>query len=316
MVTKFSEDPGSVDKGGKYEWFDRKTMVKPFTDASFDEPIGSLNVVETHYGVHIVEPLEHREVNVVEAMVVDEPIRPSSETFNTVYENANTFSLEAKNLEGFESQAEEKGYEVKDANDLTSQARNLPGISNSVEAVRWAHNTEKTEVGNVSQPFEFDRKIVVAVLEKRTEAGVASFEDAKEDIRPDVIKEKKVEMFKADMKGKSIDDLATELSVSPKRAVNASEKRPSLPGGASEPYIVGYALTMKQGDVSPPLEGNAGVYVIQLNDKAEVEPLDNYDSYRQELLTNEQNNVKNYQIGVYRALRDLAKVKDERGKVF
>ncbi len=316
MVSKFSDDPGSVEKGGKYEWFDRETMVKPFADAAFDKPIGSLNVVETDYGVHIVEPLERREVAVVQAMIVDEPIEPSSETFNTVYENANTFSLDAKNLKGFESLSEEDGYEVKNADNLTSQSRNIPGLSNSVDAVRWAHNTDKTEVGNVSQPFEFDRKIIVAALSKRTEAGVSSFEDAKEDIKPDVIKEKKVEMFKAQMQGKSVEDLATEMNVPVKQAANASEKRPSLPGGSSEPYIVGFALTMKEGDVSPPLKGNSGVYVIQLNKKAEVEPLENYDVYRQELLTNEQNAVKTYQIGVYRALRDFAKVKDERGKVF
>lgn len=316
MVTKYSDDPGSIQNGGKYEWFDRKTMVEPFTEASFDKPIGTLNIVETNYGIHIVEPLERREVNVVEAKVVDELIEPSSDTFNNVYEKANTFSINAENAKGFAAKAEESGLKVEEAKNLNPQVRNLPSLPNSAEAIRWAHNADKTEVGDVSQPFEFGSNIVVAALTKRTKAGVQSFEDAKDEIRPDVIREKKVEMFKKEMANKSPEELASELGETVQRVTNATEKRPSLPGAGAEPYIVGYALTMQEGDVSAPLEGSRGVYVIKLNKKSDVEALDNYDAYRQELLTNEQNNVKTYQIGVYKALRDMANVKDERGMVF
>lgn len=316
MVTKYSDDPGSVNNGGTYEWFDRERMVKPFSDAAFDEPIGSLNIVETDYGVHIVEPLERREIGVVEAKVVDERILPSSETFNETYVKANTFSIAVGNTEEFVEKAKSEGFEIKETTDLTMQSRSIPGVANSVEAVRWAHNLDQTDVGDVSQPFEFNRKIIVANLAKRTEAGIQTFEDAKETIRPEVIKEKKIEKFKNEMKGQSLTELAEALDLQVQQGTNVSEKQPSLPGAGAEGYIVGYALSMSEGDISPPLEGNRGVYVIKLNEKKEVEPLTNYEVYRQELLTNEQNNVKTYQIGVYRALRDLANVKDERGKVF
>lgn len=316
MVTKFSEDPGSIPNGGKYEDFDRKMMVAEFTEAAFDEPVGSINIVETTYGVHIVEPLEHKDVNVVKALVVDEPIVPSNRTFNEAYDEANAFSIDAKNAEGLVKLAEENGYKIEEGNKVTTTARTIPGVAGSVEAVRWAHNVDKTKVGQVSQPFEFDRKIVVVALDKRTESGRASFEDAKEDIKPDVIREKKIEMFKADMKDKSLEDLKAEFNLDVKSAVNVSEKRPSLPGGANEGYIVGYALSMTEGDLSQPLEGNRGVYVIKLNSKTEVEPREDYSTYRDELLTNKQNGVKTYTIGVYRALKDFAKVKDERSRAF
>lgn len=316
MVTKFSEDPGSVQNGGKYEDFDRKMMVEEFTEAAFDKPVGSINIVETTYGVHIVEPLEHNDVNVVKALLVDEPIIPSNRTFNEAYDEANSFSIDAKDASGMVKLAEEKGYKVEEGNKITTQARTIPGIAGSVEAVRWAHNVEKTKVGQVSQPFEFDRKIVVVSLDNRTSSGRASFEDAKEDIKPDAIREKKVEMFKADMKDKSLDDLKADFNLDVKNAVNVSEKRPSLPGGANEGYIVGYALSMTEGDLSQPLEGNRGVYVIKLNSKTKVEPREDYTTYRDELLQNKQNGVKTYTIGVYRALKDFAKVKDERSRSF
>jgi parvulin-like peptidyl-prolyl isomerase len=183
--------------------------------------------------------------------------------------------------------------------------------------VRWAHNTEEAETGDVSQPLEFNNKIVVVALQDRRESGKASFEQAKEMIRPDVIREKKVEKFKAEMKGKSIADIASEYSdVKKKRATNVTEKRATLPGGANEPYIVGYALTMTEGNVSEPLKGNKGVYVIELKTKSSVEPRDQYKSYQQELAQNRSNSVNTYTQGVYKALKEKASVKDKRTQAY
>lgn len=56
LAMEFSEDPGSKNRGGLYEDFERGTMVKPFEDASFNLPIGSISdIVETQYGYHIIK---------------------------------------------------------------------------------------------------------------------------------------------------------------------------------------------------------------------------------------------------------------------
>jgi len=315
MVTEFSEDPGSIPNGGKYEDFNRERMVPEFTEASFDKPIGSLNIVETTYGVHIVEPLEHSEAKVVKGMVVDATIEPSNNTFNQVYDEANEFSISAKDIDSMEDMANERGYEIKEANEVGALSRNIPGVAGSQDAVRWAHNEEGTEVGSLSEPFEFNRKIVVVGLVDRREAGVASFEDVKEEIKPDVVREKKVEMFKEEMSGKTIEELSSQAEFTVKTASNVSEKRPSLPGGASEPYVVGYAFSMSnEGDVSEPLEGNQGVYVIRLDSKDTIEPREEYLTYRDELEENRASQMKTYTTGVYRALKDMADVKDDRAK--
>ncbi|MFT7347301.1 MAG: peptidyl-prolyl cis-trans isomerase D, partial [Cryomorphaceae bacterium] len=255
MVTEFSEDPGSIPNGGKYEDFNRQRMVAEFTTASFDKPIGSLNIVETTYGVHLVEPLEQTEAKVVKGMVVDATIEPSNETFNKVYDEANEFSISAKDLSLMEEMANERGLEIKEAKEVGALSRNIPGVAGSQDAVRWAHNQEGTQVGTLSEPFEFNSKIVVVGLVDRRESGIASLEDVKEEIKPEVILEKKVVMFKAEMNGKTVEDLAALEEYTVKTASNVSEKKPSLPGGASEPYIVGYAISMTNvGDVSEPIQ--------------------------------------------------------------
>jgi parvulin-like peptidyl-prolyl isomerase len=60
MVKKYSEDPGSVQNGGVYEWFDKTRMVPEFTAASFDQKVGATTVCKTSYGFHIVEVLGQR----------------------------------------------------------------------------------------------------------------------------------------------------------------------------------------------------------------------------------------------------------------
>ncbi|MEM9051127.1 MAG: peptidylprolyl isomerase [Bacteroidota bacterium] len=317
MVTEFSEDPGSIPNGGKYEDFNRERMVPEFTKAAFDKPIGSLNIVETTYGVHIVEPLEQTKAKVVKGMVVDTNIEPSNDTFNAVYDEANEFSLSAKDLASMKEIANEREYEVKEANEVGALSRNLPGVSGSEEAIRWAHSEEKTAVGSLSEPFEFSRKIVVLGLVNRRESGLASFEDVREEIEPDVIREKKVEMFKSEMAGKTLDELEATGDFTTKTASNVSEKSPSLPGGGNEPYVVGYALSMSgEGDVSEPIEGNKGVYIIELENKDATEPREEYLTYQDELQETKETQLKTHTTGVYRALKDLADVKDDRAKSF
>jgi len=316
MVRMFSQDPGSVSNGGKYENFNRERMVPEFTEASFDRPIGSLNIVETDYGVHIVEPLARDEGKVVKGLVVDAVIEPSNDTFNQVYDEANEYSISAESVDGMEELANERGYELKTSDALSALARNIPGVAASQEAVRWAHNEERTEVGTLSEPFEFNRKIVVVGLAERRSDGRKTFEEVKEDIKPDVIREKKVEMFKAEMKGKSPEELAQSEEFTLKTAASVSEKRPSLPSGANEPYVVGYALSMPESGLSEPLEGNRGVYVIQLESKETVEPREEYLTYRDELEENRESRLKSYTSGVYRALKDKADVKDERANIY
>lgn len=317
MVKEFSEDPGSIPNGGKYENFNRERMVPEFTEASFDKSIGSLNIVETTYGVHIVEPLEHSKASVVKGLVVDATIEPSNETFNAVYDQANEFSLAAKDLTSMEEIANEREYEVKEANEVGPLARNIPGVAGSEDAVRWAHSEEKAKVGSLSEPFEFNRKIVVLGLAERRAAGLATFEDVKEEIKADVLKEKKAEMFKAEMKGKTLEELEATGDFTIKTASNVSEKSPSLPGGGNEPYVVGYALSMSsEGDVSEPIEGNKGVYIIELENKDATEPREEYLTYQDELSETKETQMNTYTTGVYRALKDLADVKDDRAKSF
>jgi len=63
LVKKYSEDPGSKDKGGEYSVV-RGQMVPEFEQAAFTLKNGESEVVKTKYGYHVVQVLQHDQARV------------------------------------------------------------------------------------------------------------------------------------------------------------------------------------------------------------------------------------------------------------
>ena len=56
LAKQYSEDPGSKENGGLYENFPKGQMVKPFEDAAFNLPIGTISdPIETTFGYHVLQ---------------------------------------------------------------------------------------------------------------------------------------------------------------------------------------------------------------------------------------------------------------------
>lgn len=61
LAKKYSEDPGSKDKGGLYKDVQIGMMVPPFEEAALNTPIGKISdIVETRYGYHILKVIDRK----------------------------------------------------------------------------------------------------------------------------------------------------------------------------------------------------------------------------------------------------------------
>lgn len=310
MVTQFSDDPGSVQNGGVYEWFNRERMVPEFTTASFDEPVGAITIAETQYGFHIVEVLDQRKQPQKQIIRLSRRIEPSSESFEDVYQEANAFSLNYDNADLFSEGATESNYEVKTAENITRTTPTIGQIQRPAELIRWAFTAKE---GDVSEPIEIDNFVVVAVMRNVKEEGTAPFEDVRDIVEEEVIRDKKAEKLKEQMKGySSLQELADALSLSINNASSVSFSNPSL-RGAQEPVVVAKALTLEGGQMSLPLKGNNGVYVVEVENITEPAEAESFDSEKRSLASRMSSRA---QSGYFEALREKADVKDERSKFY
>lgn len=307
MVTKFSDDPGSVSNGGVYEWFDKKQMVPEFTAASFDQKVGAITICKTSFGFHIVEVLGQRSRQERRIITVDRPVKPSGVTFKAVYKEANEFSLTHKTAEDIRKAAEEKGLQVTSVDDFRADSRFVQGLQQPAAIIGWVN---RAKVGDVSDPKDAGENYVVAVLKSIKEEGAPELEHVREAFTKEVVKLKKAETYVAKLKDKTdLNAAATELGSRVETATDLPFNTFSLPGGYSEFEVVGKVFALQNGQVSVPLTGDNGVYVVSMTNNREAPEGTDVETERTSLRSRLQSRAEN---GVFNALRDAAGVVDNR----
>lgn len=313
MVTQFSDDAASIKDGGVYDWFPQGRMVPEFNDASFNNRIGSISVVKTTYGYHIIEVLGQRELRQPKISVIDRAIVPSPDTFDEIYRTATDFSINYASAELFDQGADTLGLTAKTANKIKKGARSVAGLSNASDFSRWMY---KANLNEISSPIEIDDQFIVALLTGIAEKGEPAFDDIKDQFKNQLLTERKKEFIISEMEGNTdLADLAKSLNLSVQTASNIPLSSNTIPGGGSgEEKVIGAAFTMEIGDVSVPMEGSSGVYVIEITDKKmpSDEALD-AELFRDDIDQKYDSRVSN---GVFSALRDDAEVEDNRSDFY
>ncbi|MDW8345611.1 MAG: SurA N-terminal domain-containing protein [Bacteroidia bacterium] len=279
LVLKHSDDPGSKNTGGKYEDFPKGQMVKPFENFALKKPIGSLDKVETTYGWHIMEVLG-RNTKQIKLGVIEKNIQISDATNNMIFQEASTFAQKAAENKGknFDKACEElKGNAKRKSNPFKMMEKGISAVPNSREIVRWAFLNAK--LGEVRlEPFALEDRFVVAKLTKIIEKGVKPFEEVEDQIKTEVIKKKKLEVFKQKIKGNTLEEIAKNYGNGV--IVNTSNDITFIsnyvPNVGQEPEMLGAIFGMANKGliqkVSPVIQGNNAVYVFTIESINNGEP--------------------------------------------
>ena len=101
LAKKYSEDPGSKDKGGIYVDFPRGQMVPEFDKAAFTVPVGEISdIVETEYGYHILQIVDRKkEQRPRDQVIADIKAKKSKDIVEQKYENLKKeYELEVINI--------------------------------------------------------------------------------------------------------------------------------------------------------------------------------------------------------------------------
>ncbi len=317
LAKVFSEDQGSAIKGGDLGWFADGAMVKPFNDACFKGKKGDMPIVESQFGIHLIEVQGLGKLSKkIQVVTVTKKIEPSSKTSRAAFAKANEFAGKNRTGEAFAKAITEQKLNMRIAESVKENDRTIPGLENPRELIRWAFKSNKGEIA--PKVFEFGDKYVVAHLAEIREKGYATLEQIKDEIESGAKKEKKaeqlIEKMSASLKGvTNIDGAAAKLKVQAMLAENITFANPSIQGEGREPEVIGSAFTLKPGALSKPLKGNSGVYVVVVESFTEPKPTKDYSENKIGILSNLKSRAE-YEL--FNALKEKANIEDNRGRFY
>ena len=282
QLARDNSDGPSGPNGGDLGYFQEGAMVPKFNDFAFGNPVGSIGLVETDFGFHVIR-VDDKE-DIVQIATLARAIEASEETSNILFTDATKFEMAASSGEkAFTDLAKEDEYVVMPVYKIKSLDENLPGLSNQRSVVQWAFNDD-TEIGDIRR-FNINSGYAVVQLAAKYKEGTMSVEDASANVLPKIRKERKAAQIIGEHKGKSMDAIASDASQSLSNATGLTVKSPTIPGSGSEPAVVGAAFAMAEGETSDLIEGNSGVFMIKVIKKEEAPKLDNYSTYANTLKT-------------------------------
>ncbi len=315
IAKQYSDDPSAQKNKGDLDWFKDETMVKQFNDACYYGKVGDITVVETDFGYHIIKVTGKKELKKkVRIAIINNKIDPSTETYSDYYTKATNFHSNNKTIEQFNKSCVSAGINKRSAEYIRDVDNSMPGLESAREIIRWAFNKESKK-GFVSDVvFDLTDKYVVAVLKEVREKGIAPLEQIKPLIEPLVKREKKAEQLLNKMNSvysPSIDMglLAQKLNSKVDTIPMLSFSAYNLPGFGPEPDVLGVLYSMKKGDISKPIKGKMGVFVIKSIEVTEAPVINDFSSVKMQIY-GLFNSIANYQIN--RILEKSANVKDNR----
>ncbi len=301
-----SDDPGSKQNGGEYDNVMPNQMVKPFNDYIFNNPAGSIGVVETEFGFHVIKVTE--KYDAVLLATVAQKIEPSETTADENYMKASKFEADANEKE-FEKVAKEMGYELTPVSGLKTSDENIGTIGAQRAVVVWAFS-KSTDNGDIKR-FDLPNGFLIAKLKAINDSGLLSVETARSLVEPILKNKKKAAIITNKMKGTTLEEVSKSSKASILPATGLTMLGANIPNIGPEPKVVGKAFGLKAGTTSGLIEGNFGVYIIKTKAISKAPELPNYLSYTNTLKTQSQGMAPSR---IFDALKAKADIRDLRIK--
>ena len=241
--------------------------TKTYLNALNTTAIGELKNLELTQG-NIVLVVRNRKamVDKYDVAIVKHSIDFSKQTYSDAYNKFSQFVSSSKTIEDMEKNAPEYGLQVLSRERILNSAHNVVGVRSTREAMKWIFDAKPNEISPLYECGNNDCLLVVA-LTKINKVGYQDMESLKDELKREVLRDKKFEMLskklegvksiaEAQQKGARIDTVPM-ITFSAPVFVQATN--------VSEPVLSGAVASTKQGEFSKKVvKGNEGAYVFQV----------------------------------------------------
>ena len=311
LAKTLSDDKSNSDNGGDLGYSGPGKLTKDFNDFIFDNNTGTLGVVETEFGFHVVEVQEQK--NKQKAMkfaTISKEIEASEKTLNEVFANASRFEVAAQKGD-FSQIAKTQELALKPVNKIGALDATIPGVGNNRSIVNWAFE-EDVSVGDVKRFSILDGYVVVQ-LTRKSPKGLMSIAEASALVMPKLRNAYKAKQIMATISGDDLDAIASSQGITVQNATAITMAAPTIPGAGAEPEVVGAAFAKAAGETTSLIAGEKGVFKVRVTAVNNAPVLENYASYANQLNSAATPAVNTK---VYQALKNAAEIEDNRANFF
>lgn len=316
LALQYSDDPGSKEKGGEYDFNSQQfgSLAKEFSETIFYGSAGDKRVVKTDFGYHYIEVMSQKNFEQAYKLAyLSKQINASEGTQNAASGAANQFAGESRSAKAFEDNVVKRKYLKLPANDVKPVDNMIAGVGANRQLVQWIYSADR---GDVSEPYDMGDKYVVATVTEINKEGTMSAAKARPQVEFIVRNEKKAQqlMKKMSEPAGTLEAVAKAYGNPIMRADSLGFGSPVIPNVGQEPKVTGAAFCKEwKGKVSPAIAGSSGLFFIKI-ETVSAKPLLNANIDQQR--TGMMQQMKS--MGGYRSLEALKKaadVKDERSKL-
>jgi peptidyl-prolyl cis-trans isomerase D len=312
LAIALSDDAGSKEKGGDLGFFAGGAMVKEFNDFCFNNKVGDMEVVATQFGYHLIKITDQKDfAPAYKIAYLAKAIDASQATINEALNKANMFAGSSRDVKAFDANVLKNNFNKLVAQEIKENDYNVGGIGVSRQLVK---DIFKTDVGKVLEPVEMGNQYLVVAVTGEEKKGLPSVGKLRTMVESIVRNELKAKILQQKMTGAAhLEGLSAKVGQPVQRGDSVSFVSPLLPGAGYEMKPGGFAFYKgAAGKLSPPIAGNAGVYVVLSQGVMnKPDPLANVEETMKNLV-NQQKGSMLY--GTMEALRKSASITDKRSK--
>ena len=288
-------------------------------------PIGSIDVIESTLGFHIIEVLERDETKLPKVATIYREFKPSYETMEYKDRFGENLIRDFKSaFKKFENNSDKRNYfdsVVANNNYIDTSLSfklldNRPSLNNNQtfnsmqleeKFIKLAYKGN-SKVGSLSaHPINIGNTYIIAMIYDQRSEGSPHYNEIREELKKDYFNEKKKEIIKKNWTGKSIDELALTESIKPD---NISFNRINVDIDAG---VVGSLFSVnspKKNTITKPILGEDKVYVIAI-DSVSSTPKESYNLEKKKMNSSLMNQVKQNNT-IVNGLYEKANVIDNR----
>jgi peptidyl-prolyl cis-trans isomerase D len=282
LAKKYSEDPGTKDKGGDLGWVTQGQTVPEFEKTAFGLDKGKISdLVKTQYGFHIIKVLDKETAH--------------TKPFDEVKESIKVPLLLAKADKLASDEADQLSAAIRRSNkvsldDLAKQFHLTLGETRPVSAtdpiLELANSKDAKEAifrlrqDELSLPIRTDRGYLVLSVKQIQPAHPGSLEEVRDKIVTELKQQKSTELAHAKAEdlakrvkaGEKFEAAAKSLGLEAKTS-DLFARNGSISGAVSGKQVAA-AFQLKTGDVGVPLNVGANWFVYRVAEKQEPNPAD------------------------------------------